>query len=707
MVREHKGKAPTPVTSSSPQQPDDKDFAIREIMKSRIRTFNPFRRSRIPEWNINIAYLCGFQDISFDGTNLYVNKNTSPFRTSVNKILPAVRNDVAMGTKVPPKFDIVPDTTDENDRQTVVAGEKMSGYLRRINDFDKQRGKVIIWYDIANIAWRKQYWDAKYKVIGNNPEPEEEGHNPDLQPGEPIYQGEALSEHTPTNELIWDWRQDTARLPWIIHARPMTWAQLLIDYPETAKNIPASELMESMSSLNEFEIKVFNEFSQLVTPTGTSTVPDSSEMSDKDKEVMVYEMWQIADSNYPLGVFSVMAGLENGVVLQNEPYPIEQYPHGEVPFTAYDMMVPDKSVTGTASRISQARPLQRELNFIRTLILENTAALGNGVIYAPRDANLNFARIDNGTGLIIEYDGGYRPQREQGQPVAGQLFLYVATIVQDINDIFSFPDVSQGKRPMGGPKSGVGIALLQEKADTQHSPTINEMDRADERAMNQLLSIAFANYGKRTFNIVGKDNEWALFEFDPSSYTTKLNVVVRTGSSLPISKALERDMTLGLLREGLLGNPQDPTVKKKVLEHLDIGGLDRILKEKNKDVNFAKKEFQVPVQQYQQMVKQAGAPSEGILKQIYLPAVNPFDDHEVHIVEHKNDLLDKFFEYLGTGDPGMIMIAQAMQAHWMQHSQILTEQQLRQAIMTGQIRREDLESSREKEEAKPKPNKSS
>jgi len=408
-----------------------------------------------------------------------------------------------------------------------------------------------------------------------------------------------------------------------------------------------------------------------------------------------------------IGVFSVMAGLENGVVLQNEPYPIEQYPHGEVPFTAYDMMVPDKSVTGTASRISQARPLQRELNFIRTLILENTAALGNGVIYAPRDANLNFARIDNGTGLIIEYDGGYRPQREQGQPVAGQLFLYVATIVQDINDIFSFPDVSQGKRPMGGPKSGVGIALLQEKADTQHSPTINEMDRADERAMNQLLSIAFANYGKRTFNIVGKDNEWALFEFDPSSYTTKLNVVVRTGSSLPISKALERDMTLGLLREGLLGNPQDPTVKKKVLEHLDIGGLDRILKEKNKDVNFAKKEFQVPVQQYQQMVKQAGAPSEGILKQIYLPAVNPFDDHEVHIVEHKNDLLDKFFEYLGTGDPGMIMIAQAMQAHWMQHSQILTEQQLRQAIMTGQIRREDLESSREKEEAKPKPNKSS
>ena len=482
----------------------------------------------------------------------------------------------------------------------------------------------------------------------------------------------------------------------------MTFGELLIRYPEKAPEIPSSGFLEADSTLNEFEIKLFNEFSQFSDPQGGKVRLDTSEVTDKDKEIMVYEMWQVRDSNYPLGVYSVMAGLDNGTVLENIPYPIEQYPHGEVPFTAYDMLVPDKSVTGTASRISQARPLQREINFMRTLILENMAALGNGIMYSPRGAELNFSRIDNGSGLIIEYDGPRPPHREQGQPVSGQFYLHVATAVQDINDIFSFPQVSQGKRPMGGPKSGVGIALLQEKADTQHSPTINEMDRADERAMNQLLSVAFANYQQRTFDIIGKDNEWTTFEFDPSSFTTKFNVYVRTGSSLPISRAIERDLTLGLLDRGLLGNPQDPSVKKKVLEHLDIGGLDRILKENNKDVNFAKKEFQVPVQQYQELLKQAGEPSDELLKQIYLPSVNPFDNHDVHIVEHKNDLLDKFFEYLGTGDPGMMMIAQAMQLHWMQHSQILQDQQIANAIMTGEIKREDLESSQEKEDAKPK-----
>ena len=78
------------------------------------------------------------------------------------------------------------------------------------------------------------------------------------------------------------------------------------------------------------------------------------------------------------------------------------------------------------------------------------------------------------------------------------------------------------------------------------------------------------------------------------------------------------------------------------------------------------------------------------------PTINPFDNHDVHIIEHKEDLLDKFFEYLGTGDPGYMMIAQSMQLHWMQHSQILAQQQLQNAIMTGQIKREDLESSQEK-----------
>jgi len=687
------------------------DEAIKEVMRSRIRTFNPFRRTRIVEWNANIAYLCGHQYIGLLGGHIVERqkKDLSPFATTVNKIAPAVRHDVALGTKIPPKFDVVPDTTDKDDRATAIAGEKMASYLRRLNNFDAQRAKIILWYDIAAIAWRKQYWNPNYRVIGHNPEPEQTGHNPEMEAGAPIYQGEAITEFTPTNELIYDWRQNTGKMSWMIHARPMTLADIKINYlPEKVALLPDSVFLDPNNEQSEFEIKLFSEFAQFQENTvGQKVKTDTSEMGQNERRAMVYELWQVRDGNWPLGAYAVMIGLDDGVVMENKPYPIEQYPHGEVPFTGYDMMLPDSAVAGTASRISQARPLQDELNDIRTLIRENTCTLGSGLWKVPRDGEINIKRLDNGPGLFVEYDGPYEPHREAGVPVSGQLFLYSQTIVNDINDIFSFPQVAQGKRPVGGPKSGVGVALLQEAAQTQHYPIIVEMDKKDEKAMNQLLSVAFANYRERTFNIIGKDNEWTMFEFKPDSFTGKFNVQVRAGSSMPISRAIERDLALGLLREGVLGNPQDPTTRKRVLETIDIGGLDKVLKENNKDVNFAKKEFQVPVQQYQQMVQQAGEPSEEILSQIYLPAVNPFDNHEVHVIEHKEDLLDKFFEYLGTGDPGMIMIAQAMQAHWMQHSEILAEQQIQQAIATGVIKREDLESSREKEEAKPKSAKSS
>ena len=675
-------------------------------MESRIRTFNPFRRTRIVEWNINLAYLTGHQYLGLDGEQHLVEAPNSRFRSTVNKLAPAVRNDVAMATKVPPKFDIVPDTTDEDDRATAIAGEEMASYLRKLNHFDEQRGLLIIWYDIAAIAWRKQYWDPFYKVVGQNPEPtledgsENPEHNPDALVGEPLYDGEALSEHVPTNELIWDWRQKTEKLSWIIHARPMTYGEIKTQYGlEKANEIPESAFLDPNTGANEFEMKIFTQFMSFAGSTGPTPNPDTSDMRKDDRQVMVYEFWQVIDGNYTEGVLGVMAGFEPGVILHNEPYPIDIYPHGEVPFTGYDMMSPDKAVAGTSSRISMARPLQDELNEVRTHIRENFLVMGGGTVYVPRGGKVDQKRMDNGPGLIVEYDGPYRPQKEGGVPLSGDAFVYQDTIIRDINDIFSFPQVAQGKRPQGGPKSGVGVALLQEAATSQHSPIIVQMDRKDEHAMRQLMSIAFANYGKRTFQIVGKDNQWTLFEFDPQSYTTQFNVHVRTGSSLPISKAIERDTTLALLQTGLLGNPQDPTVRKRTLETIDIGGLDKILRDNARETNFAKLEYQTPVVRYRQALE-SGQDAKTAIAQIYLPAVNIFDNHDIHVIEHKNDLLDRYFEYLGSGDPGLLIIAQAQLAHYAQHSEILAEQQLNQAILSGTIKAEDLESSQEKETAK-------
>ncbi|MHC4620397.1 MAG: hypothetical protein ACYTEQ_21825 [Planctomycetota bacterium] len=201
------------------------DDSIGKLIDGRVKAFSSYNRSRNVEWNINIAYLTGHQRVGLSGGHL-VPLPKGDFDVTANKLLPAVQNDIAQVTKVPPKFDVVPDGTDDADRSTAIAGDKMAGYLRRINTFDMHRGRIMAWVDIAGLGWRKNIWKANHKVIGYNPEPEEEGNNPNLEAGQPIYQGEALSYHVPNNEVIFDWREDIDNLPWVIHARPMTLAAL-------------------------------------------------------------------------------------------------------------------------------------------------------------------------------------------------------------------------------------------------------------------------------------------------------------------------------------------------------------------------------------------------------------------------------------------------------------------------------------------------
>ncbi|KKN29811.1 hypothetical protein LCGC14_0840380 [marine sediment metagenome] len=399
-------------------------------------------------------------------------------------------------------------------------------------------------------------------------------------------------------------------------------------------------------------------------------------------------------------------------MLENRPYPIETYPHDMLPFTPYAPLNAHKNVIGTSSRLSQGRPLQREYNTIRTQILENTESLGNGLWMAPREAKIDFKRVDDGVAVIVEYEGRFKPNREPGVSVSGGLFAHLQIIQDDINEVFAFHSASKGKQPKGGPRSGVGLALLQEKDVTQNAPIIREFEKKDERAVYQMLSLAFANYGDRLLPIIGDDNSWTMFRINTKDMNGKINVVAQSGSSLPFSKAVQIDTTFQLLQMGLI-NVQDPESKRKVLSVMDVGGLEDILKDEAKDINYAKKEFLIAEQAYvqgggpekiQQVIGQlAGkealeAATEAVKQIAFVPQVQLFDRHDIHVIEHRKHLVDNHFKYVETGDIGLFALDILMQEHFAQHGEILQEQQVRQAILAGEIKQSDLEASKDAEE---------
>ncbi len=717
MVREIKNK--TPIPNSQQSEVSDVDRNALDIIKAKVKSFNPFRKRNVPEWTINMSYLTGNQHIGILGGHLQRMPNLPAHTVTANKLGPAVQNDIALGTKNRTKFDIMPAGTDTDDKATAIAGQQVLDYLRRKTDFDKQREQLITWYDIANVSWRKITWNPKSEITGINP-PQldgngnpDENHNPELPVGL-VWQGDVQSEVVPTNELIWDWRVPLDKQKWIIHARPMTLGEIINTYGvEKASLIPASSLFIRDSNKNEFEINIFNEFmSEFSGSTSATTViPEESEINDKDKLIDVYEFWHVRDDTVPEGMFAVMAGLDDGVMLVNNPYPIETYPHGELPLIPYAPLNAHKNVIGTSSRLTQARPLQREYNTLRTQILENTESLGNGLWMTPRESKIDFKRMDSGVGLYVEYEGRFPPHREPGISVSGGLFAHLELIKDDINEVFAFHSASKGKQPKGGPRSGVGIALLQEKDVTQNAPIIREFEKKDEIAVYQMLSVAFANYGDRLLPIIGDDNSWTMFRINTKDMTGKINVVAQSGSSLPFSKAVQIDTTFQLLQMGLI-NVQDPESKRKVLSVMDVGGLEDILKDEAKDINFAKKEFLIAEQAYiqgggpekiQQIVGSLGgkkaldAATEAVKEIVFVPQVQLFDRHDIHVIEHRKHLVDNHFKYQEAGDIGLFALDILMQEHFARHGEILQEQQVRQAILAGEIKQSDLEASEDVE----------
>lgn len=683
------------------------DQMMAKLFGRKIRGFNNFRRARRLGTMANIAYLCGNQNIKVLGGAIVPLEKELCTQVIWNKILPAVRNDIAVATNTSPKWDVVPSGTDEDDKATAKAGDKMLSYLTRINRFHEQRKSIVLWYDLDGIGWRKIYWNPFYKVIGNNPAPDEEGHNPELPVGEPIYQGEVVTEHLPNNELIYDWRQkNISRLKWCIHAKTITLAEAKERFGKDVRTrLPAGAIKEKLSDKDDFEVQILGKFKALSETLAPATADvKESELIEDDKLVNYYEFWHVITKTMPVGAYAVGLGdTDNLLIVENGPYPKEQYPHGELPIVGYDPLALDGISVGAVSQISQARPLQRHFNQMLSLIGDNIDAMGNSVIITTRDANIDFKKVTNFPGNIIEVDGPYTSgvKREPGVPIPGAFFAYLDTLAQGIDEIFAFHEPSKGIMPEGGPRSAIGLQTLQEADAKQLSPIVRSMDKSDERAAYQMLSLALANYNERNIQIIGKDNEWVLYKINPQELNGKISVIVRTGSSLPLSKTLMEQKAFMMWQAGLLGNPMDPSVRLEVLKIMDLGGIDQLLQSNAKHVNHSQKEFinaEKLVQQIPPIGPEVSADEVKALysQYIFVPPPKSIDDHYTHIQEHTNFLLDKYYEYIGTGLPHFLILAQAMNDHVNLHQQIIYQQQIMQmALQSGELFKEKKETNKE------------
>ena len=223
----------TEVSTPIPADMSEEDQAMSKIISKRVDGFRDYRKAAALEARINIAYMCGYQNIQIVGDNIVPLPSSMVINIVDNKILPAVTNDIAVATKSNPSFDVVPVNTTQEDESTAVVSQKLIQYIQRVNGKTLSRGQAVMWYDIAGVGWRKVYWDPFFKVVGRNPGPEHPGHNPNEEVGNPVFQGEVVVEHVANTELIYDYRNtDIDKLQWMIHAKTVTMSEIKTRFGE-------------------------------------------------------------------------------------------------------------------------------------------------------------------------------------------------------------------------------------------------------------------------------------------------------------------------------------------------------------------------------------------------------------------------------------------------------------------------------------------
>lgn len=663
MAKRHEGKQTKLPPGVTPMTEDER--LIYDTVMDRVTAFNAHRRSRLITIKANISYLCGEQNIVV--RNETISKASPEESTSVvcNLILPAVVNDIATGTKVPASFDIVPSSTGETDRATAEACNMLMPYLLRVNDRNLHRSSVILWYDLDGVGWRKVYWDPAYALQGMD------------EQGQPVLRGEAVVEPVPNNELIFDHRaKNLDKLDWIIHNKRVSMAWVRRNYgDETAGKV---QVYAKRYQDDEFELEIASGFHAIQESIAPSHVTPGESGATDDLMLDYYEYWHKPCTYLPTGAYVVILG-ERLVV--NQPYPAEQYPHSELPFVPCAPIPLTGLTVGSIPRISQARPLQREYNRLRSIIMENVDVMSNSVLMKHVNTKVNPKKLSNRAGNIIEWEGSYPPTREPGLSPPSQLFMHLTVVKQNIDEIFAFHEPTKGQMPSGGPKSARGLEVLQMADYSQLGPIIEAMETADEHVVYQLLTLAIANYQERVIEIIGPDHQWTTYRLDQDKLRGKVSVIVRRGSSTPTNKEIEANRTFAIWQSGLFGDPNSPAVRLFALKQMNLGNADSILKVNAKQVNFARNEFHwaeaaldnlpdLPEGMSDQQVMEYLAGS------IFVPQPQIFDDHIVHADEHKLYLVDNYWRLMNHQHPGSKYLLNMLLQHYMVHEQTLQQGQI-------------------------------
>lgn len=243
--------------------------------------------------------------------------------------------------------------------------------------------------------------------------------------------------------------------------------------------------------------------------------------------------------------------------------------------------------------------IQKMLNKVAQTIVEYMRLMSNPIWIADKTSGVNWEKVTNKVGLIIQKEAGTEVRRDIPPPIPGYIFEFFRLLQSFSNEVSGVHDVTQGRKP-AGVTAAEAIETLQEAAHTRVRLKERNMQVSLSKLAKLVIAMMLQKYrAPRYHRVAGTDAEVPSFvefgiddgaqngnltinrrtwAYDPAQgkyVSTPLesaqavkglfDVKVQAGTSMPFAKAQRSNLAIRLAEGGFI----DQTALLKKLEWED------------------------------------------------------------------------------------------------------------------------------------------
>lgn len=560
-------------------------------------------------WMRNSAAVMGFTGVYWDTASKSYKPTDGQLsslkrnRLYSNLILPACQNRLARLCKNPPRYEVLPNSTEEADKDAAELGIDLINHV-----WDEQR---VNEKRMANIMLTQQCGHS-WMYVGFDPDLGEFLVDPET--GDRIgKEGRVRIDTVSPFEVFCDpLAKNIQEMTWMARCKVRKLEYFKTRYPEKGEAVKEEG---AWLQSTQYDMRLNSLNNAAMGPGGG---PIADVMKNCAIEISYYES---PSEKHPLGRCIIVA---NGVLLKDDDLPV-----GRFPFVRFDDIIIGGKFYPEAT-VTHAVPLQEQYNRNVQKMAQWTNTLLAGKYIAAKGHGLSQESINNQSGEVVEYNPvpNAAPPSAMSIPVMpSYVFNHQETLEKDLFQVFGLSEISRGNIPSAG-FPAIGMQLIVDQDETRIGIEVEQHEHAYAELGKLILLYIDKYYVTERKLKIRKGGKYSVKDYSGKDLSGNFDVTVRRGSTIPNNTFLKRQEIMNLYGQGMYGDPVDPVVKEEVANDLEFGDRPAIFSEIRLQRSYVKRHMDM------------------VIKDGIEPGVDEMDPHPMFIKQINNYRMTEDFDAL-------------------------------------------------------------